>query len=154
MEPMAGNNYQSHQEKNLIPGLPGSRQGKAKPGIFPCHLPRNSFYPVFGDIFLVLPMPGSNQGFFPCAVARKKIYSGFGVILLVILMPDFSQCCNEEFFYLVFRVWIVDFSNVNGLRVKMFIRPAGCQIRQPWFKHHHHLFHRAITTHHCLSTAT
>jgi len=32
MEPMAGNNYQSHQEKKLTPGFPGSRQGKDKSG--------------------------------------------------------------------------------------------------------------------------
>ena len=65
IEPTAGSKYQSPQEKFISPRFPGSRQGKGKSGIFPRLLPRNSFYPVAGDIFLLPLMPGFAQDFFP-----------------------------------------------------------------------------------------
>jgi hypothetical protein len=94
MDPMAGSNDQSHRKEIPFPGFPGSRQRKAKSGFFPRLLTRNSFcrvfsfsvhfflvlylgiltrnffYPVFGDMLLVLPMPAFNQAFFPSTVTR------------------------------------------------------------------------------------
>jgi len=65
IEPTAGSKYQSPREKFISPRFPGSRQGKGKSGVFPRLLPRNSFYPVAGDIFLLPLMPGFAQDFFP-----------------------------------------------------------------------------------------
>ena len=51
IEPMAGRNYRSHQEKILFSGFPRSRQGKAKSGFFPCLLPRNFFTRLSGTFY-------------------------------------------------------------------------------------------------------
>ena len=55
MDPTAGKNSRSPQEKRLFPGFLRSRQGTGKSGIFPCQLTGNFFSWVFRVFFLGSP---------------------------------------------------------------------------------------------------
>ena len=63
MDPTAGKNSRSPQEKKLFPGFPRSRQGNRKSGIFPCQLTGNFFH-GFSGIFSWVHQSPDSFGFF------------------------------------------------------------------------------------------
>ena len=79
MDPMAGKNSRSPQEKSLFPSFPRSRQGKWKTGIFPCQLTGNYFH-GFSGVFSWVHQSRESVGFFSLFFHREffsPCFSGF-----------------------------------------------------------------------------
>ena len=101
MDPTAGKNYRSPQEKNLFPGFPRSRQGNRKSGIFPCQLTGNYFH-GFSGVFSWLHQNPESVGVFSLFFHREffsPCFSGFFSWAHQCLVLRWARMTNDFLFF-------------------------------------------------------